>query len=217
VPCFNEGTVIRDHLSELVNSGFQVIAVNDGSTDSTGIQARIPGVVLISHPINLGQGAAIETGLEYLRRNLDLYEIAVTFDADGQHKVSDVFMLIKTLEEKNVNVVLGNRFVGNHFQGGRLKGFLIQLSAFVGQFTLGIHVGDRHNGLRAFDVEAIKQIRIQDSGFGHADEVLRIIIEKNLSYCEAPVTLIYSEYSKSKGQPLYNLVNLLFDKLFRKI
>lgn len=217
MPCFNEGTVIQDHLSDLVNCGFQVIAVNDGSTDSTGIQARILGVVLISHPINLGQGAAIETGLEYLRRNLDLYEIAVTFDADGQHKVSDIFMLIKTLEEKKVNVVLGNRFVGNDFQGGRLKSFLIQLSAFVGRFTLGIHVGDRHNGLRAFDVEAIKQIRIQDSGFGHADEILKIIIEKNLSYCEAPVTLIYSNYSKSKGQPLYNLVNLLFDKLFRKI
>jgi hypothetical protein len=85
----------------------------------------------------------------------------------------------------------------------------------VGRFTLRIAVGDRHNGLRAFDVEAIKQIKIQDSGFGHADEILRLIVEKRLSYCEAPVTLIYTQYSKSKGQPLYNLINLLFDKSFK--
>jgi glycosyltransferase involved in cell wall biosynthesis len=216
VPCFNEERVIHANLEVLVQAGFTVIAINDGSEDLTEIEANKTGAKVLSHLINLGQGAALETGLSYVRKNLPKFDVAVTFDADGQHKFSDIYVLLEVMDREKVNIVLGNRFKNKDFGGGWLKAILIRLSALLARFTLRIVVGDRHNGLRAFDSEAIKQIVIRDSGYGHADEILRIIVKKHLSYCEAPVSLIYTKYSKSKGQPLYNIYNLLFDRTFNR-
>ena len=86
-----------------------VVCVDDGSTDGTGEIARRAGAHLVRHPINLGQGAAIQTGVEYARKQPGA-QVFATFDADGQHRVKDVAAMIDRLAAGDVDVVIGTRF-----------------------------------------------------------------------------------------------------------
>lgn len=211
VPAFNEGKVLFDTLSPVVQSGYKVVCVDDGSSDNTSSEALRAGAIIIRHQLNLGQGAALETGLEYLRRNFQIFDYAVTFDGDGQHDLACITDMVKTIQISHADVVLGTRFGSLAFQGGRIKSFLLKLSARVAKKSLGVNVSDRHNGLRLFSREAVMKIKLENLGFGHADEILRKIQEHKLSYVECPVSISYTEYSKSKGQPLINLMNIIFD------
>ena len=86
VPCYNEGTVIFDVLTHARETFPNIVAVNDGSRDDSAAQIRAAGAHLVNHPVNLGQGAAIQTGVEYARSQPGA-RYFVTFDADGQHQV----------------------------------------------------------------------------------------------------------------------------------
>ena len=215
IPAHNEATIIYKIIKPIVTAGYQVICVDDGSSDDTAMKAKSAGATVIKHILNLGQGASIETGFEFLRRGYVEYQFAVTFDADGQHQLSSVRDMIKTIKETNVNVVLGTRFKGHEFQGSYIKKVLLRISARIARYSLGIDVSDRHNGLRILDKEAVSKIRLTNPGFGHADEILKSIREHNLKFEECSVSILYTKYSLSKGQPLINIVNILFDKVVR--
>jgi polyprenyl-phospho-N-acetylgalactosaminyl synthase len=213
MPAYNEEKVIFETIAPIIEAGYKVICVDDGSRDNTTAEAIRAGAIVIKHQVNLGQGAALETGLEYLRRNLETFEYAITFDADGQHALLDISEMIKISQASRAHVVLGTRFGSIPFQGGVLKAFLLKLSASIAKISLGVEVTDRHNGLRLFDKVAVEKIKLRVSGFGHADEILRQISENKISYVECPVNILYTEYSKSKGQPLINLLNIVFDRV----
>jgi glycosyltransferase involved in cell wall biosynthesis len=213
IPAYNEGKVIFDTIAPIIQAGYKVVCIDDGSTDNTATEAMRANAIVVKHQLNLGQGAALETGLEYLRRNPETFEYAITFDADGQHALLDIAEMIKVSKDSRAHVVLGTRFGHIPFQGGWLKAILLKLSARIAQISLGIEVTDRHNGLRLFDKEAVQKIKLRVSGFGHADEILRLISENKISYVECPVNIVYTEYSKSKGQPLINLLNIVFDRV----
>src|ERR1700746_412860 len=109
IPAFNEAAVIGEVVAD-VRSGFDhVVCVDDGSTDGCGEIARLAGAHLVLHPINLGQGAAIQTGVEYARKQPGA-RVFATFDADGQHRVKDVAAMIDRLGAGDVDVVVGTRF-----------------------------------------------------------------------------------------------------------
>lgn len=214
IPCFNEEKVIKQNIKKVLNEGYSVLVIDDGSTDNSIDEIKKTNASLIRHSINLGQGAAIETGLAYLRQIKDSFDFAITYDGDGQHSVADIAKLLKVQRKTHVNVVLGNRFGSNtKFNGGRIKEVLLKTAARLSKVTIGVKVHDRHNGLRLFDKEAVLKIRIKESGYAHADEILRLILENDLRYCEAEVQILYSTYSKRKGQPLYNALNIMFDKI----
>ena len=86
IPCFNEGAVIGDVIRNVRHVFPNVVAVNDGSTDDSAAQIKAAGAHLVNHPVNLGQGAALQTGVEYARSQPGS-RYFVTFDADGQHQV----------------------------------------------------------------------------------------------------------------------------------
>lgn len=215
IPAYNEGAVLYHTIDSVVSAGYKVICVDDGSRDNTSAEALRAGAILIKHQLNLGQGAALETGLEFLRRRPGLFEYVATFDADGQHNVLDIVEMLKIIESNNVNVVLGTRFGSIPFQGSKIKAGLLQISAKVAQKSIGIKVTDRHNGLRLFDKDALDRIRLTEPGFGHADEILRLIHVYGLRYKECPVNISYTEYSKAKGQPLINILNIVFDRMLK--
>src|ERR1700757_4149165 len=93
VPAFNEAAVIGEVIADVRSAFENVVCVDDGSTDGTGELARRAGAHLVRHPINLGQGAAIQTGVEYARSQPGA-QVFATFDADGQHRVADVTAMI---------------------------------------------------------------------------------------------------------------------------
>src|ERR1700758_2084283 len=111
IPAFNEAAVIDEVVADVRSIFEHVVCVDDGSTDGCGEIARRAGAHLVRHPINLGQGAAIQTGVEYARKQPGA-KVFATFDADGQHRLKDVATMIDRLAAGDVDVVIGTRFGG---------------------------------------------------------------------------------------------------------
>ncbi|MEO1384254.1 MAG: glycosyltransferase family 2 protein, partial [Bacteroidota bacterium] len=88
IPAYNEARVVRSVIVELLHAGYQVIVVDDGSTDDTGRVLKDLSLVYVAHALNLGQGAALETGMEMARRLEADY--VIHFDADGQHPLEEI-------------------------------------------------------------------------------------------------------------------------------
>src|SRR3989338_7867273 len=112
IPAYNEEDSIAKVIKEVQVAAtlHDVVVIDDGSQDSTGKITQFMGVNTISHPINLGAGAAIQTGLIYACQNN--YDIAVVVDGDGQHDPKEIPKLVDTLKERNLDVVIGSRFGG---------------------------------------------------------------------------------------------------------
>ena len=88
IPLYNEGTVVHDVIAEVINTFPNIICVDDGSADASAAEAVRAGAHVARHPINLGQGAALQTGITYALSQPGV-EYLITFDADGQHRIED--------------------------------------------------------------------------------------------------------------------------------
>ncbi|MDR2348392.1 MAG: glycosyltransferase family 2 protein [Bifidobacteriaceae bacterium] len=216
VPVYNEARVLERTLADLTARFPHVCVVDDASTDrSAAIAAAFfdRGVRLVAHPVNLGQGAGLQTGFEYALRD-PLMARLVTFDADGQHLVSDAVDLARRLGD-GFDVVLGSRFLGRAPRMGRLKRLVLRAAVAYTNFSTGLRLTDTHNGLRALDRRAVEAMGLSQPGMAHATEILERIKAAGLSHTEAGVEIRYSDYSRAKGQSLLNSVNILVDLLMR--
>ncbi len=216
IPAFNEASVIGEVIADVRSVFDNVVCVDDGSTDGTGEIARRAGAHLVRHPINVGQGAAIQTGVEYARRQPGA-RVFATFDADGQHRVKDVAAMIDRLAAGDVDVVIGTRF--GRPDGGTqpplFKRIVLRTAARLSRRGRRLGLTDTNNGLRVFNKTVADGLNITMSGMSHANEFVMLIAENNWRVVEEPVEVLYTEYSKSKGQPLLNGVNIIFDGFLR--
>jgi glycosyltransferase involved in cell wall biosynthesis len=216
IPAFNEAAVIDEVIAGVRSVFDHVVCVDDGSTDGTGDVALRAGAHLVRHPVNLGQGAAIQTGVEYARRQPGA-QIFATFDADGQHRVKDVAAMVDRLRAGDVDVVIGTRFAAES-EGSRpplLKRIVLQTAARLSRRGRRLGLTDTNNGLRVFNKTVADGLNITMSGMSHANEFVLLIAENHWRVAEEPVEVLYTEYSKSKGQPLLNGVNIIFDGFLR--
>ena len=216
IPAYNEGTAIVDTISSIPNDFSNIICVNDGSTDNTAQAINSTRATLVSHPINLGQGAALQTGIEYALLNQKT-KYFVTFDADGQHRIEDVKKMLLHLKKNNLDIVLGSRFLGTAENISSRKKNLLKLAVKFSNYTTGVKLTDTHNGLRVFNRFAAENLQLKMPDFSHASEIIERIAEIPLTYDEVPVTIIYTDYSRSKGQSMINAVNISFDMLLNKV
>jgi polyprenyl-phospho-N-acetylgalactosaminyl synthase len=216
VPAYNEAAVIGEVIADLRSVFDHVVCVDDGSQDDTGAVALRAGAHLVSHPVNLGQGAAIQTGIEYARSQPGA-EVFVTFDADGQHRVKDVMRMIDKLTAEDVDIVIGTRFAdqGVHSEVPVLKRIVLRTAVWLSPRSRRLNLSDAHNGLRVFNRKVAGGLDIAMSGMGHATEIIALVDENNWRVTEEPVEILYTDYSKSKGQPLVNGVNIVFDVFLR--
>ncbi len=215
VPAFNEAQVIGDVVTDLRSTFAHVVCVDDGSLDDTADTALRAGAHVVSHPVNLGQGAAIQTGVEYARRQPGA-SIFVTFDADGQHRVRDVSAMLDRLAGGDVDIVIGTRFSGSRVSGiPPLKRFVLRTAAWLSPTSRRLGLTDAHNGLRAFNRRVAENLDLTMGGMSHAGEFLSLIAENRWRVAEVPVEILYTGYSLAKGQPLLNGVNIVFDGFLR--
>ena len=213
VPCYNEGTVIFDVLSNARETFPNIVAVNDGSRDDSAAQIRAAGAHLVDHPVNLGQGAAIQTGVEYARAQPGA-QYFVTFDADGQHQVKDVVRMIERLRTEPLDIIVGTRFAGqDNSQVPWIKRVVLKTVVLLSPRTKKLGLSDAHNGLRAFNRKVAEEMNIRMNGMSHASEIVSMIEKHGWRVDEEPVDILYTEYSMSKGQSLINGVNILADGL----
>ncbi len=212
IAAFNEGTVIRQVVSDVAAAGYSVVVVDDGSRDDTAANARIPRVTVLRHAVNLGQGAALQTGIDYALRKRA--HAIVTFDADGQHRVEDIPELLAALATHDI--VLGSRFLGKEIQGAtKRRRLLLKTATAMSNRMSGLALTDAHCGLRAFRATAAPRLRITQDRMAHASQLLRKIKSSGLRVTEVPVTVHYTEHSMRKGQSGLQAIRILFDYFFR--
>jgi glycosyltransferase involved in cell wall biosynthesis len=215
IAAYNEGSVIADVVRDALRLFPLIVVVDDGSPDDTGAAALLGGAVVLRHPINLGQGAALQTGIEYaLGQDVDF---VVTFDADGQHRPEDVQKMLEELADNGKQVALGSRFLGETVGMPVSRRWLLKAATVFTRITTGLRVTDAHNGLRTFRRDAAQAITIRQNRMAHASEILEEIGRKKLTYCEVPVTIHYTDYSKAKGQSGLGAFNILIDLLVARI
>lgn len=213
VPCYNEATVIREVLENALKTFPNIVAVNDGSPDNSAEEIHAAGAHLVNHPVNLGQGAAIQTGIEYARKQPGA-KYFVTFDADGQHQVKDVVRMVERLRAEDVDIIVGTRFGRPRQEGDQvplIKRLVLRTVVLLSPKTRRLGLTDAHNGLRVFNQKVAQEMNIRMNGMSHASEIVDQIDERGWRISEEPVDILYTEYSMSKGQSLLNGVNILAD------
>ena len=208
---YNEAAMIGRVVSELRRAGYRTVVVDDGSADATGPIAAAAGAHVVTHPLNLGQGAALQTGIDYaLSRGA---EVLVTFDADGQHRVADIRRLVEALARERAAFALGSRFLGEAQDLPPLRRLILRAATVFTRLTTGLRLTDSHNGLRALTRQGAAAIRLRQNRMAHASEILAEIARSRLPYVEVPVSIEYTAYSLAKGQRLSDSVLILLDLL----
>lgn len=215
IPVYNEGQVVRCVIEATLKEYKYVVCVNDGSSDNSVKEIEATKAYLVDHPINMGQGAALQTGIEFARQlPVDYF---VTFDADGQHRLQDVAAMLGEIKRGEVDMVLGSRFLGDTVGMSQSKRVLLKAAIRFSNLTSGVKLTDTHNGLRVFNRHVAETMQITMPDMTHASEILEIIRKNKYRYVELPVTIEYTDYSRGKGQSLINAVNISFDTLLRKV
>ncbi len=216
IPLYNEEKVIRQTLLELkkVRPNDAIIVVDDGSKDRSYQQACIQGVHLLRHIVNLGQGAALQTGIDYARKLGCKY--VVTFDSDGQHCAEDIEKFIEVLRKDEADIVLCSRFLGRAENIPTFKKYFLKVAALVERLMTGITLTDAHNGFRAINIAKFPNFTITQNRMSHASEIIDLIKRLGMRYLEMPCTIRYSEYSLSKGQSMMNSINIVVEFILGK-
>ena len=217
VPAYNEAQVIRSSLRPLLERNCTVVVVDDGSSDDTWQILQEMPVVALHHRMNLGQGAALQTGMSYALRHGA--EFIVHFDADAQHRVEDIDVLLEPVVNGEADVALGSRFLRKEDTAAvpPTRRLVLRLAVLVNGLMTGVWLTDAHNGLRAMSHDAASCIYLYENRMAHASEILSQIRRAHLVYVERPTTIIYSEYSKAKGQSSWNGIRIVIDLVLRRI
>jgi glycosyltransferase involved in cell wall biosynthesis len=214
IPLYNEASVIGDVVRELRGHFSHIVCVDDGSTDGSAAAAAAAGATVVTHPVNLGQGAALQTGIEFALTH-PTAEFVVTFDADGQHRVVDALSMLRVARERDAAIVFGSRFLDERTKPGVLKRIVLKTAVWVTNMTTGLTLTDAHNGLRVIRRDAAAGVHLTQDRMAHATEIVLQLGRTKLPWIEYPVEVIYTDYSKAKGQSLLNSVNILVDLVVR--
>jgi glycosyltransferase involved in cell wall biosynthesis len=209
IPAYNEASVIEATVRDLRRYLPRVVVVDDGSADGTAARARASGSLVLRHPVNIGQGGALRTGIEYALSQGATH--ICTFDADGQHDPATIDSMLEAMRGSDADVALGSRFLGASIGMPALKRLTLKVGIAITRLHSGLPLSDTHNGLRLFTRHAASKIRINQMGMAHGSEILSELARNRLSYIEVPTTVRYTDYSKRKGQSIGNSVKILTD------
>src|SRR5438874_540239 len=169
-PAFNEAATIAGVVADLHRYRYNVVVVDDGSIDATRHVAARIATAVVAHPVNLGQGAALKTGIDYaLSRGA---EILVTFDADGQHRAEDIAGLMRALEQQSADFALGSRRLGQSRNVPFARRVFLFAATLFTAATTGLCLTDTHNGLRAFTRRGASALSLRQNRMAHASEIL---------------------------------------------
>ena len=215
VAAFDEGPCIERVVREIRAVYPNVVVVDDGSADDTGDAAKRGGACVLRHLINRGQGAALQTGIEFSLPRAARY--VVTFDADGQHRVEDIEALLRPIHRGDCEITLGSRFLGGAVDMPTSRRLALRLAILFTRLVNGVKLTDAHNGLRAFSRRAAEHIHITQDRMAHASELIDLIRRSGLPFREVPVQIRYTEYSLAKGQSLRGGIRIVIHYLLGKV
>ncbi len=216
IPCYNEEwEVVKRTIDSVLSFGYQLILIDDGSDLSPPQAIMNLPIYYLRHAVNLGQGAALQTGMSLALQKGARY--VVHFDADGQHQAKDISRLLQPLLADQYDISIGTRFSFLPARAMPLKRYyLLKIGILVQWFYAGLWLTDSHNGFRAMNAKALQAIRITENRMAHATEILRIVKQRKLRLIEVPVEILYDAYSLGKGSRLFQAIEIFFDLFLKK-
>lgn len=217
VPCYNENEVLSKVVEELRTYDVEVVVIDDGSSIDTFSFVQDLNVHFLEHGINLGQGAALQTGMSYALRQGANY--IIHFDADGQHDARYIPIFLTHLQQNNLDIVLGSRFldVDATKEVPSHRRILLRIARWFNWCATGLLLSDAHNGFRVLSRKAAEKIIFTENRMAHATEILSLIKKHRLRYDELPITIRYTAYAMGKGQRNSDAINIVFDILLNKL
>ena len=210
IPVFNEEKQIKNVINSLRKTFKNIIAVNDGSTDSSKEILQSLDIITLNHSINLGQGAAISTGFKYIQK-LEHADAVITFDADGQHSYNDAIAFAEEILNCKEEIIFGSRFIDNKSNVPFIKKVVLSIVVAFTNRLSKINLTDAHNGLKAIKKTCLDKIDIDIDGFGFESQIIHQVSMKGILHKEMPTHTKYTNYSKNKGQKLINGLIILED------
>ena len=199
IPAFNEEQGITSVIPALLaalntnQQPFEVLLIDDGSTDRTAEISTRLGVTVLSHRTNKGYGASLKTGIRAAK-----YELIVMMDSDGQHDPADVLHLVEMAGE--YDMVVGTRGRGSHSPTLRRPGkWLLQLTA---NYLAGVKIPDLNSGLRIFSRELAQRfMHILPNGFSFTTTLTLACLKENYRVGWMPITVM-PRSGKSSVKPI---------------
>ncbi|MFN2461584.1 MAG: glycosyltransferase family 2 protein [Candidatus Velthaea sp.] len=215
IPAYNEASVVGSVVREVAGTGGTVVVVDDGSKDATAEVARGAGATVVRHAVNLGQGAALHTGMQYA---LDAgAELVCTFDADGQHDPATIGRMVGEMQATGADVILCSRFRDDQTRVPALKRQTLRAALAFTRLHTRLNITDTHNGLRLMNRHAALLLKPAQPGMAHASEMLGLVAKHHLRYREIPTVIRYSDYSVRKGQSIFNAITILFEMFYSRL
>ena len=208
--------MVRKTVTGVLEKGYSVVVVDDCSKDGSKKQLAGLPVHYLRHRINMGQGAALQTGIDFAKRKGAKY--FVTFDADGQHDSNDIEGMIDLIEKEKSDIVFGSRFLaGSKTNVSGSRTFVLNVARYVNYLVSGILLSDAYNGLRLFDRKAAEKIRLTENKMAHATQIQVQAAKNKLQYSEYANSILYNEYTTGKGLRNWDGIKIFFEILLYKI
>lgn len=215
IPAYNEDRMVGQVVRGAKRFFPNVVVIDDASADRTSSVAKDAGAHVLRHPINLGQGAALQTGFDHALAAGASY--IVTLDADGQHHIEDVALMLDRLVASGADIALGSRFLGTAIGISQGRRWLLRAATLFTKITTGLSLSDCHNGLRVLTSRAARTLSLRQNRMAHASEILTGIKRHRLTHVEVPVTISYTDYSRQKGQTFSDAFVICRDLIAAKI
>ena len=200
ISAYNEAPTIGSVVTSIREKGYEnIVVLDDGSRDSTAEKARKAGARVLRHLVNGGAGAGIQTIL--LLANKENWPFLLLMDADGQHSIEHIEDMYRYMQETEADIVIGNRFSSDYNNNvPKLRRLYNRLANVMTNVFCEKKYGDTQSGYRLLNRSAIEKLELKSTGFGYCSEMIWHAEKKGLNIEEFPISVLYTDYSQSKGQ-----------------
>lgn len=217
IPAYNEENRIARVVASVHDSvsDAMVVVVDDGSGDDTAAAACRAGALVISHPFNMGYGAAIQTGYKYARDKK--YDYLVQLDADGQHDPSCIQTLLAPVVQGEADIAIGSRFLGNSYRPPFARRIGMAIFRNIVMMVTGKSFTDTTSGFQAFNAEVVRLFATDVFPVDYPDADMLIMLHRaGFRMTEVPVRMYENSEGKSMHsglKPLYYMFKMLLSIL----
>jgi len=214
IPSYNESRTIGKIVNEIKKMGFQVIVVDDGSIDDTGKIASDSGAIVMRHVKNLGKGASLKEGFNFILRTTN-FDSVIIMDGDGQHNPKDIEKFVNHAKLSGSDIIMGNRMTFTkdmpiiRLATNRLMSKLLSVVCRQG-------IPDTQCGFRLIRRSALKKLTLESNKFDLESEILIKASRKKIKIDSIPIDTIYRN-EDSRIHPLkdtFRFIVLLIKSYF---